>query len=319
MFQSKTAMKVLSLLMATILWGYVIWETNPVIKPMINDVPVQILNIGSMEEKGLIILDERDYTVNVRVQGKKKDAGNIKAEDIRVTANIEGYGEGEAVLELNVKTPENISVVEVVPDKIVLNIDRITESQKQVRVIPASALPADAEIGSVEPADEFAAVKGASTLVNSVEYVMASIPTESMIDGESTQTASLIPVDAQGQKVEGVTVTPQTTEVSTAVYYTKTVPLIVESLGDPAEGKTANISVRENVTVRGRRNTIRNLNEIRGSVNISGVSESCTLPVTLELPAGVSLTRGEAGIEASIVINDEERPQTDGGDEPQTE
>lgn len=193
-------MKVISLLMATILWGYVIWETNPVIKPMINDVPVQILNISSMEEKGLIILDERVYTVNVRVQGKKKDAGNIKAEDIRVTANIEGYGEGEAVLELNVKTPENISVVEVVPDKIVLNIDRITESQKQVRVIPDSALPADAEIGSVEPADEFAAVKGASTLVNSVEYVMASIPTESMIDGESTQTATLIPVDAQGQK-----------------------------------------------------------------------------------------------------------------------
>ena len=52
MFQSKTAMKVLSLLMATILWGYVIWETNPAISPTINNVPVQILNAESIEEKG---------------------------------------------------------------------------------------------------------------------------------------------------------------------------------------------------------------------------------------------------------------------------
>ena len=93
MFQSKTAMKVISLLMATILWGYVIWETNPVIKPTIGNVPVQMLNTDSMEEKGLIILNPQDYTVDVKVQGKKIDAGNIKAGDIRVTADLEGCGE----------------------------------------------------------------------------------------------------------------------------------------------------------------------------------------------------------------------------------
>ncbi len=318
MFQSKTAMKVISLLMATILWGYVIWETNPVIKPTIGNVPVQMLNTDSMEEKGLIILNPQDYTVDVKVQGKKKDAGNIKAGDIRVTADLEGCGEGEAVLELNVRTPENVSVVEVTPNKIVLNIDRITESEKEVRVIPDSPLPADAEIGSVTAEAEKVTVKGASTLVASVAYVSASIPTASMIDGESTQTASLIPVDAQGVQVTGVNVIPKTTEVSTTVYYTKTVPLIVETSGEPAAGKTASISVRENVTVRGRRNTIRNLSEIKGSVDISGMSESGSVAVRLELPGGVSLARGETDIEASIVINDEE-PQHQDTDEQQME
>ena len=314
MFQSKTAMKVLSLLMATILWGYVIWETNPAISPTINNVPVQILNAESIEEKGLIILDPQDYTVNVKVQGKKKDAGNIKASDIRVTADLDGYGEGEAVLELNVTTSENISVVEVVPDKIVLNIDRIVESEKEVRVEPDGALPADAELSSMTPDAETVTVKGASTLVANVAYVSASIPTDSMIDGENTQTVQLVPVDSQGVQVDGVSVSPASIEVATVVYYTKTVPLITEVVGEPAEGKTADVIARENITVRGRRNTIRNLTEVRGIVDISGMAESGEVPVRLELADGVSLAHGEADVFASVIKKDE-NPQESGGDE----
>lgn len=75
MFQSKTAMKVLSLLMATILWGYVIWETNPAISPTINNVPVQILNAESIEEEGVNNFGSAGLYCKCKGAGKEKRCG----------------------------------------------------------------------------------------------------------------------------------------------------------------------------------------------------------------------------------------------------
>lgn len=84
MLTKDFTIKLLSLVLAFLLWLYVMGEENPEIPYEINDVPVKLINSDTLEKKGLIVLDEKNYTVNVKVRGRRSDVLNIAAQNISV-------------------------------------------------------------------------------------------------------------------------------------------------------------------------------------------------------------------------------------------
>ena len=305
MLRNKTVTKILSLLIAVALWGYVVWNTNPIIDTTIRDVPVQILNESTLEERGLTIISgpEGEYNVDIKVSGKKKDIGSLNTGDIFATADVGGYGAGETTVAVRVNTLDNISVVSINPGKLTFTIDTIASQEKEVRTNIGGELPDGMEVASLTPSLESVMVSGGQTLVDKVAYVRAELAAEDVSEGENKGTVQLVPVDAHGDPVEKVTLSEESTEVTAVLYYTKTVALSVRSVGEPAENvRTTHLSVPENITVRGSKAALADLSEIRGTVNINGISEDSTLRADLELPSGISLSRTQRTPEVTVTV-----------------
>jgi YbbR domain-containing protein len=70
MLNSNTFYKIISVLVAVVLWAYVIEATEPVKKQTIQDVPVQLLNEESLAARGLALSGEANYTVDVEIRRK---------------------------------------------------------------------------------------------------------------------------------------------------------------------------------------------------------------------------------------------------------
>lgn len=306
MFRNKNVTKVISLLIAVVLWGYVVWNTNPVITDTIKDIPVQLLSVSTLEERGLTLLDaQTEYTVDLRVQGKKKDVGNLKTADIFVTADVGGYGAGEVTVAVNVSTRDNISVIAVNPSTLVLTIDTIVENEKEVRVMLEGELPAGTEAGNLFSALDTAEVTSAKTQVDRVAYVKAGIAAADVSEEETVHEVTLIPVDMYGEEVSGVRISPSTAEVTSILYYTRSIPFAIEVTGEPAEGvQISHISVPDEILIRGTKAAVSGVAEIKGTVDITGVSENSTMKAQIVLPNGVLLSRGQSEIEATIVIDE---------------
>jgi hypothetical protein len=62
MLKSNTANKIISVIIAILLWTYVIGMVDPTKTTTIRDVPVQLLNEDSLTSKGLALSGEMDYT-----------------------------------------------------------------------------------------------------------------------------------------------------------------------------------------------------------------------------------------------------------------
>ena len=215
MLRNKTVTKILSLLIAVALWGYVVWNTNPIIDTTLRGVPVQILNESTLKERGLTIISgpEGEYNVDIKVSGKKKDIGSLKAGDIFATADIGGYGAGETTIAVRVSTLDNISVISINPGKLTFTIDTIASQQKEVRASIGGSLPDGTELASLTASLESVTVSGGQTLVDKVAYVRAELAAEEISEGESRKTVQLVPVDSRGELVEKVTLSEESADV----------------------------------------------------------------------------------------------------------
>ncbi|MBZ4655582.1 MAG: YbbR family protein, partial [Thermoanaerobacter sp.] len=136
MLTKDFTIKLLSLVLAFLLWLYVMGEENPEIPYEINDVPVKLINSDTLEKKGLIVLDEKNYTVNVKVRGRRSDVLNIAAQNISVFADLSRVNsKGTNVIPVTVEgLPRNVSLVSINPPEIKVEIDKIAKTQMPVTV-----------------------------------------------------------------------------------------------------------------------------------------------------------------------------------------
>ena len=88
---------ILALLIAIGLWVYVVGVENPEKDIQIKDVPITFINEETLEENGLTMLSVSDSFVDVQVTGVRSDLKNVDKSDIKITADLEGYNEGEHV------------------------------------------------------------------------------------------------------------------------------------------------------------------------------------------------------------------------------
>lgn len=324
MLQNNTVVKILSLIIAISLWGYVVWTENPVTSQTFDNVPVQVRNLSSLDDRGLALLGEQEYTVNVKLQGKKKDIGSITANDITATVDIGGFGEGETTVTVDIHTLDNVSVVEVKPNKITFNIDKVVEAERDISIGMSGSLPENTEAGEPESNVETVTLKGASLLVDSVSRVAAELDLLKLTENETVQTVRLVPLNSNGEEVQGITVTPGTAELTSMLYYTKTVTLNTTVRGEAADGyDVSHVTVPENVKIRGSQTAVSNVRELNGTIDVSGLAASGRVPVSIYLPSGVYLSSENSNVTASVSIEnsdtDNRNDNTETGGQPDHE
>jgi YbbR domain-containing protein len=304
MLNSNTFYKIISVLVAVVLWAYVIEATEPVKKQTIQDVPVQLLNEESLAARGLALSGEANYTVDVEIQAKRADLSKISAGDIIAEADLFGYSIGKNYIPVTINAPENVTILSFSPVKINVVIEELVEVSRPIRVNFIGQFEDGIEAGRITTQPEVIKVSGAKSDVSTVAYIRADVPTTSLTEEETTVQANAVAVNRNGDEVSNVRLSTFFVSVTARLSKVKEVPLSVEITGEVAPiYEVIDLDIPSSVKIKGSRSDLAGISGLTAeAIDISPVSSTSRIPLKIALPEGVEFANGYENVAVGITI-----------------
>ena len=289
-FNRNITPKVVSIVFALVMWLYVMGEVNPESIEEWKNIRVQLLNVEEVRQSGLTIIGQTDFTVNVKVKGKRNDLFQVSSKDMIIRADLRGYKKGVNSVPLEYSAPANISIEDISPKVIIVTFDEIVKRQKPVMVqtVGAAAQGYEPATAIVSPSEVI--VEGPETLVNSVTMVVVDVNLTDKLE-DINDKLPLKAVNQEGKEVIGVEVKTKLVEINMPMFKVKEVPIVLDLVGNPLTGyKITNSSTDPgSVLIKGSRNIVDQVAEIKTkSLSVEGISSTFAQDIILELPEGIA-------------------------------
>lgn len=304
MTKSNTFYKIISVLIAMVLWGYVIAYVNPTKEETITSVPVQLLNLENLEARGLAISGEQAYTVDVVVKGKRGDMANIQPEEIIANADLFGFTAGKNYLPVTVTVPDSLTIVEIKPSKILITLEELVSASKSVQINFEGDFKENTEPGEITTKPEAIEISGAKSSVNKVAYIRAVVDaTKITKDGAQIQ-STVVPVNDVGEAVTDIKLSSEVITVSVKLLDVKEVKLDTEVVGEPAGAyEVTNLNIPTTVKIRGEKSIIKDIESVSSqAIDLTAVKADSSIPVKVILPDGVELSNESKNIAVDIKL-----------------
>ena len=306
MTRRKIINMALSVVIAVILWSYVVYVVNPPTKVTVKNVPVQLMNQEVLTSSKLALSGNTNYTIDVVLSGTRSDLEEVNAQQITATADLFGLSAGQNYLTVNVTCPSFMTVEEVRPQRIQVFIeDRVTVNKPVTLVI--GEVTDGYEVTMSNTGRAFIAVSGAESLVSRVVDLYAELdPGDFPLDETKRIPLSLIPRDSSGAEVEGVRLASSYIEVSGTVYATKMVALAIDLEGDPGLGAEINYAnLPTKILIKGTQEALNAVRSITTNpIDISGMTEDKSIRLVPMLPEGIMLSDNAGSLNVTLSLTD---------------
>lgn len=285
--QHNLLAKLAALIVAVVLWLYVMNDQNPSMEASYT-VPVTMESVPD----GYLMHAGTD-TVTIRVRGPRSYFVSADNSDFHARVDLSNFTEGERAYAVKTSIPYGFELVSVSPDRINITLDRIIQRTFRIN-LSASGKPADGfTVEGLKQSNDKVTVEGPRSLVDQVTEIAAYVSLSDRT-GDFTMTVSLVPLNADGREVQGVTLSPASTEVTGKIargLSRKTVDVQVKPRSDlPPQLKLEGIAVQPaRIEISGTKDVLDKVTSIETEdFSLSDVKESGTRQVHLRLPNGVT-------------------------------
>ncbi|TCO71796.1 CdaR family protein [Marinisporobacter balticus] len=303
-FSNNTMPKILSIVFAIIMWLYVMGEVNPQSMIELTNVEVQLLNVEELKESGLVIMGQKDFSVNVKISGRRNDIYKMRAQDLIARADIRGFDKGVNSVPVEISTSHNVSISEIFPSQIKITLDEIVQQQKPVMaqhigIASEGFEPSEATISPTK-----VIVEGPESLVNKVTMVLVDVNIKDRQD-DVIEKLPLKAVNSEGKKVNGVEVKNKYVEIVLPILRIKDVPISIAYEGAVKEGyEITNITLsQETVKIKGRKEIVESIKQINAKpINLEGVEKNVRKDIYLVLPKGIETPYLDKTPSTSIMV-----------------
>jgi len=306
MLTKNLPIKLLSLVLSFLLWLYVMGEENPEIPYEINNVPVKLVNVNTLDKKGLALVDEKSYTVNVKVRGRRSDVLNIAAQNISASADISRVSSnGTNLIPINIDgLPRNVSLVSINPSDIKVDIDNLAKVQMPVSVKVVGNIMDGYAMQPAVPKPGEVVITGPESKINIIKSVIAQVNV-SYKKEDITISVPAVAIDRDGKEVKGVTINPNFIEVNIPVNKSVRVPVTAKVFGKPVNGYevvTVNV-LPEYIYITGDETILNSIKTINTKqIDISGLDSPVTESVPFDIPDGIKLVKNDNSAKVYIDI-----------------
>ena len=311
---SNTALKIISLLLAIILWVYVTYQDTTDRTHWFNDVPITVIGSDVLSESGFYVTGTSRTSIDVKLRGNRTDLSRVDIDDITVIMDVSDISrEGDTALICEVRdVPNNIEVVSTRNGTVTVSAEEIITDiyPIEVRIV---GTPADGySVFDTSLSSNEVTVRGSKTIVSTIAYVA----TKSVSINDASQggnvSVGLTAYDAEGNSISGVTFEPSTVEVSYNVLREKTVPLKISLTKIPIN---KDIFYSPNtIKIYGSADALSAVDTITSApLDVSQAEDGDVLSAALNIPAGVRLTTDDSAIDITVSV--EELKQEVGFDE----
>lgn len=292
--------KIVSLVLALLLYATVNLGGEGIFDPgvsgsgdTINNIPLTVISNDEVYEvRGL------PTTVSALIVGDMADIQMTKNQaDYQVVADLTGLTEGTHQVSLVANNFSPRVSVAINPSTAIVNIERKVSSRFSLDYDYVNINKMDLEYVLSEPELEISEViiRAAQDTIESIAFVKAFIDVAGVKES-FTNEVPIVAYDQEGKRVN-VDIIPSAVRVHVNVSSpNKTVPVIVDPVGEIPNGQAINTIVmdHETVTLYGPESVLAQIDELRIPINATTLTSDTNLVYTIALPSGVrksSVTR----------------------------
>ena len=268
----KWQLKIICLLMAIVLWFFIINEQNPMSEGSYT-VPIVVENLDSQ-----YITSNVPKTVYVRLSGPRNTIINVGPSDIKAYIDLSDAQEGEMSAPVRIEIPAGTELKKQSMTSADIMVDVYTVRELALTPHLVGQTKNDIFVSSLKVVPEKVVISGARRLVKQVEQAVVEIPIEDRIDDFSIMAPIRLGA-ADGSRVEGLEMTPWQSNIRISIGHnavTKDIPVYVTTEGDVS----SSVSLKEikinpdTVAVKGDANILKNLSRIDlPPIDISGLKQ----------------------------------------------
>ena len=235
-------LKVVSVLLAIMLWGYVVIFVNNEHTTVIHDVPINMqYRQNAYQSLGLDVIEMDITTVDVSVPGPRSVTGDLTADDIiiypAITA-IDGAGVYTFLLTSDKTTNiSNFTINSYSKDSVTVRLDRLVTKEFPVEVDISSVVVAEdcmADRPTTNPTT--VSVTGPEYKINTISRVVAATITTETLSQTSVLASDIRLYDENGNEVNEKLLTLNVAEIDITIPIMKeiTLPVKVEYVNVPS-------------------------------------------------------------------------------------
>lgn len=303
-------LKVISLVVAFIVWLVIINTTNPTITKTFTDIPVKVINENVITSLNQVYEVVDGDMVDVVVKGKRSFVEELTNDDFSATADLSKLSTVNTAgiqVKLNKATKEN---VELDWNNEVLRISLEEKESQQVRVqIDTEGELAESYVlGDITAQPNIIEISGGKSKIKKVDSIGAVV----QLKGQNSNfSADVTPIlyDSEGEVIDSsnVTFSNDTIHVEVEVVPTKTIPLYVEATGTPASGyRHVQTDYKpDSIVISGKKSDLENVKSIKVSVSVEGAKADVEQEIDLTqylYNTGCKLTEENTTVSIRCVI-----------------
>ena len=299
MFENKIFLRVFSLVVAILIWAYVVIEVDPEKSAKVM-VDVSFTNEEVLAEDDLAALEPDNMTVTASINGSRSRVNKIRKTGLTAYVDVSSCKKGENSREIVVNVPDGISIEELYQENLTFDVEELVAELKPVAV----EFIGSGEEGrsgsnkdnvpwviSTEP-DEVTAA-GAKSAVDKVAAVRAQVSSGGLSKDEGRWVPlTVVPVDKHGKKVSGVYI-PDSEYIRAEIRLLKLrkVPVDADVVNIEENLELDRAEDYEDIIIAGPEDIIDSIDSIKGTVDMTGVTETgvSEAEMYLELPDGIYL------------------------------
>ncbi len=300
--------KALSVLIALVLWLYVVNVVNPSTEHTYRGItPVFVGEETIRASQNLMVVGK--YTVDVKISGSRKDIRSLDKNDIRIEVDLSTVtGPGTYELPITIAPLSSAYTIRrKYPEKLKVTVDK-----EVVKVLPAEInmtdLVADGYIINHDGVTKFpheVRLVGLQEEVDKIAEVRVEIP-QKKLKSSITGKMEFNYYDSEGKQIKkpAVTADCDAIDVSIPVYKQKELPLSLEVQGSDMFKSYVRASFEPaTILVAGEESAIEQMTGISaGSIDISEIDSGTLKEFELSMPEGIINLSGLDSVSARISL-----------------
>lgn len=314
--KNKFAAAALSVVIATLLWLYVITTVSPGTKQTFYNIPLVLGNESVLTERGLMITYQSATSVNLELSGTRTDLAKVNAGNITVKADLSNIYEpgNQIAVSYTTSFPGNVANNAFVtesrsPSRIYLNVECRVSKSIPVEVKWGGSVPdgfiADRENKLLEyPTVQ---ISGPESVANQIEKAVIEVDLTDQRESISWDSSYTLcngadePVDA-----ELITTDVDQIHLEVRIQRVKDIALtyhLVEGGGAKAENVEISLST-DKIRVSGSEAALDLMGDqlVVGTIDLSEVASNMNKTFTIPLEEGITNLTGISEVTATITL-----------------
>ncbi len=303
--KKKALYLLLSVAIAVGMWVYVVTTVSPEWEETYYDIPVTLKNETVLHDNGLMLLDEKQPTVTLRLKGNRSDLVNLNKANITLIADLAKiYTSGQQNLAYDISYPGNVpnNAIEVMsqsPKEITLTVaERRT---KEIEVVPVytgtvpEGFRTDKEDLVLD--HETVTVTGPAAVIDQITEARITLDLEGQTETIS-QSYRYTLCDAEGNAVDSAQVTTDVEEISLTlkIQRYKEIQLVLNVIpgGGATEQNSLILPDMESIQVSGSEQLLASVGDtLEFEIRLAEILEDTTVQFDIKLPEGVENLTGK--------------------------